>query len=543
MTKLLEGDAVKGKFKATVVASALLSVAAALWFFARSETEFWLKVLLPLLAPDLRPLSLILLCTAAWFAITLPLKRLFKRRLGPWSEWWLFADGFLLLPLPLIANVDVMAVDASWDAAFWGGLEEAALWRVLFMVGAFWLWWALSDDRNDFQGSLSSQLLCFPLSAFVPFVLAYALTTVAMVGGMALYAVAALFIIDAWPLWRAVLVGGGNAVGSYVRFFTSLDWHPLGRVAALAWLVIASAALGFIAFNVGMTGKAALTGPATFKIPRVPPKFRGEVGRGKTSIIPGDDCIYVRVNVARSEDSHRWLNVKLLLDTGATYTKLSGRKLRFLGVKPLGTVVETLADGRRIKRKYGHAYIEYDWGRLSGVVPVVFGKDGDAEVLGMTTVRALNLLEEVQKSQAQNQQNQPQQTQQTQQQNQPPESESAPEAVVEYREFAAEDRSEARERINRAGLAAAYLGRNALAGRHVFVPLPYELAKALASGEKVAAKDEREKEALERLVLAGFLEGADGGYRVKSEDFERDLKVQVMRLKEFFLKRVGGYIV
>jgi hypothetical protein len=360
-----------------------------------------------------------------------------------------------------------------------------------------------------------------------------------MVGGMALYAVTALFKIDAWPLWRAVLVGGGNAVGSYVRFFTSLDWHPLGRVAALAWLVIASAALGFIAFNVGMTGKAALMGPATFKIPRVPPKFRGEVGRGKTSIIPGDDCIYVRVNVAGSEDSHRWLNVKLLLDTGATYTKLSGRKLRFLGVKPLGTVVETLADGRRIKRKYGHAYIEYDWGRLGGVVPVVFGKDGDAEVLGMTAVRTLNLLEEVQKSQAQNQQNQ----QQTQQQNQPPESESALEAVVEYREFAAEDRSEARERINRAGLAAAYLGRNALAGRHVFVPLPYELAKALASGERVAAKDEREKEALERLVLAGFLEGADGGYRVKSEDFERDLKVQVMRLKEFFLKRVGGYIV
>jgi hypothetical protein len=320
-----------------------------------------------------------------------------------------------------------------------------------------------------------------------------------------------------------------------VRFFTSLDWHPLGRAAALAWLVIASAALGFIAFNVGMTGKAALIGPATFKIPRVPPKFRGEVGRGKTSIIPGDDCIYVRVNVARSEDSHRWLNVKLLLDTGATYTKLSGRKLRFLGVKPLGTVVETLADGRRIKRKYGHAYIEYDWGRLSGVVPVVFGKDSDAEVLGMTTVRSLNLLEEVQKRQAQNQQ--------TQQQNQPPEPESAPEAVVEYMEFAAEDCSEARERINKAGLAAAYLGRNALAGRHVFVPLPYELAKALASGERVAAKGEREKEALERLVLAGLLEGADGGYRVKSEDFERDLKVQVMRLKEFFLKRVGGYIV
>jgi hypothetical protein len=540
LTKLLEGDAVKGKFKATVAASALLSVAVALWFFARSETEFWLKALLPLSAPDLRPLPLILLCTAAWFAVTLPLKRLFKRRLGPWSMWWLFADGFLLLPLPLIANVDVLAADASWDAAFWGGLEEAALWRVLFMVAAFWLWWALSDDRSDFQGSLSSQLLCFPLSAFVPFALAWALMAVAVFGCVTLGLFALLlFKIDTWPLWRAILVGGGNAAGSYVRFFTSLDWHPLGRVAALAWLVITSAALGFIAFNVGMTGKAALIGPATFKIPRVPPKFRGEVGRGKTSIIHGDDCIYVRVNVARSEDSHRWLNVKLLLDTGATYTKLSGRKLRFLGVKPLGTVVETLADGRRIKRKYGHAYIEYDWGRLSGVVPVVFGKDGDAEVLGMTAVRALNLLEEVQKSQAQNQQNQ----QQTQQQNQPPESESAPEAVVEYKEFAAEDRSEARERINRAGLAAAYLGRNALAGRHVFLPLPYELAKALASGERVAAKDEREKEALERLVLAGFLEGADGGYRVKSEDFERDLKVQVMRLKELFLKRVGGYIV
>ena len=59
----------------------------------------------------------------------------------------------------------------------------------------------------------------------------------------------------------------------------------------------------------------------------------------------------------------------------------------------------------------------------------------------------------------------------------------------------------------------------------------------------VAAKDEREKEVLERLVLAVFLESADGGYMVKNEDFESDLKVQVMRLKELYLKRVGGYIV
>ena len=522
----------KGKFKATVVASALLSVAAALWFFARSEAEFWLRALLPLSAPDLRPLPLMLLCTAAWFAISLPLKRLFKRRLGPWSEWWPFADGFLLLPLPFIANVDVLAVDASWDAAFWGGLEEAALWRVLFMVAAFWLWWALSDDRSDFQGSLSSQLLCFPLSAFVPFVLAYAATTVAMVGGMALYAIAALFKLDVWPIWRGLLVSASNGVGSYAKFFTSLDWHPLGRVAALAWLVTVSAALGFIAFNIGMTGKAALIGPATFKIPRFPQKFRGEVGRGKTSIIPGDGGIYVRVNVAKSKDSNRWLNVRLLLDTGATYTKLSGRKLRFLGVKPLGTVVETLADGRRIRRKYGHAYIEYDWGRLSGVVPVVFGKDGDAEVLGMTAINALNLLSEVEKHVKAGQ---PQQAQQDQ-----GEEESEPQAVAPYAEFKADDRLEGRRTINKAGLVAAYIGRDGLLGKYVFIPLPYELAKAMASGERVEAKGSAEREALERLALAGCLEAVDGGYKVKGEDFERDLKAQVIDLRERFLKRAGG---
>ena len=505
------------------VVAALLLVAAALWLFTRPETEFWLKVLLPL--PDLRPLLLILLCTAAWFAVSLYLRRSMFND-DPWGFW------LPLFLLPFIANVDVMAVNVKyWDDVVWGRIEGVALWRILFMVAAFWLWYALSGDRSDW--SLSSQLFYYPLSAFVPLMLASASMTMVMCGSIALYAIGAFFRLDTQPIFQALLMSSSNGLGSYVKFFTSLDWHPYGRLITFAWLLIASTAVGFIAFNVGMAGKAAVAGPVMFKIPGLPPKFKGEVGRGKSAIIPDGDCIHVKVNVAKSEDSHRWLNVKLLLDTGATYTRLSGRKLRFLGVKPLGTVVETLADGRRIKRKYGHAYIEYDWGRLSGVVPVVFGKGGDAEVLGMTAIRALNLLNEVEKTQ--------QAQQQTQQAQQPPE--SPHEAVVEYREFSAESCVEGRERINRAGLAAASLGRNALTGEFVFIPLPYELAMALASGGKAEAKGEREKEAFERLVLAGYLERADGGYRVKSEDFERDLKAQVMRLKELFLKRVGGYIV
>jgi len=526
---------VKRKSK-VVVAAFALSIAAALWLFARSETEFWLRQLLPLSAPDLRPLPLVLLCTAAWFAISLPLKRLFKKWLGSYNAWWPLADCLLLLWLPLAANADVMAINVKWDDAWLGGAgEAAALWRVLFAVAAFWLWWALSDDRSAFQGSPALQLLCFPLSAFVPLILAYALAMALIVGGMLLCLLALIFNVNALPTWNALLVSGGNGIGSYVRFFTSLDPLPYGRLATFAWLILASAVIGFLAFNVGMAAKAA--GPVMFKIPRLPLKFKGEVGRGITAIIPDGDSVYVKVNVAKSKDSDRWLNVKLLLDTGATYTRLSERKLKFLGVKPLGTVVEILADGRRIKRKYGHAYIEYDWGRLGGVVPVVFGKGGDAEVLGMTAIRALNLLKEVEKQAAASQQTQSQQTQEA-------EPESAPEPVVEYREYVAEGRVEGRNRINKAGFAAAFLGMNAMTGMYVFIPLPYELARKLASGERVEAKGEREKEVLERLVAAGYLEKADGGYRVKSEDFKMDMRAEVMKLRELYLKRVGGdYIV
>jgi predicted aspartyl protease len=348
------------------------------------------------------------------------------------------------------------------------------------------------------------------------------------------------------------LVGGGNAAGSYVRFFTSLDALPFGRVASFIWLVSASALIGFLAFNASMKARNASLGICANVRMLGNAKFAGdvEVGRGRTGVESTDSGIYAWVNVANGSVAERWLNMKLQLDTGATYTKISKRKLKFLGAKPVGTVIETLADGRKIKRKYGLVYMEC-CGEGS-FASVVFGEKRDAEVLGMTAAHALGLLRELRRQAGQTTAQQaPVPVQQTtapaQQtvacQQAPVQAPKTVEPVVLFKELACEDCMEARERIYKAGFAAVYLGKNALTDKHVFLPVAYELAKALASGEKVASKDKEVKEALERLVLAGYLDEVDEGFRMKSEDVKRDLEVQVMRLRELYLKRATGYVV
>ena len=49
-----------------------------------------------------------------------------------------------------------------------------------------------------------------------------------------------------------------------------------------------------------------------------------------------------------------------------------------------------LADGTAIERRIGDAYFEY--GGIGGAAPVIFGEKGDQNLLGATTLEALELV-------------------------------------------------------------------------------------------------------------------------------------------------------
>jgi predicted aspartyl protease len=78
---------------------------------------------------------------------------------------------------------------------------------------------------------------------------------------------------------------------------------------------------------------------------------------------------------------------KLIVDTGAMYTIVPGVLLRRIGVEPDRVRTFELADGRRIEREMGGVVYEFEG--ESGPAPVIFGKRGDAPLLGVVTLEAL----------------------------------------------------------------------------------------------------------------------------------------------------------
>lgn len=81
--------------------------------------------------------------------------------------------------------------------------------------------------------------------------------------------------------------------------------------------------------------------------------------------------------------------VEALVDTGATYTTLPDSLLRGLGVSPITRLGFTLADGRRVERDVGEAYLRI--GDLAFHSPVVFGNDGSDALLGAVTLQIFGL--------------------------------------------------------------------------------------------------------------------------------------------------------
>lgn len=98
----------------------------------------------------------------------------------------------------------------------------------------------------------------------------------------------------------------------------------------------------------------------------------------------------VEVVVKKMHEAKKARTVKFLVDSGAVYSVVDSVTLRALGCKPHRRKSFFLADGTAIERRIGDAYFEY--GGIGGAAPVIFGERGDQNLLGATTLEALELV-------------------------------------------------------------------------------------------------------------------------------------------------------
>lgn len=97
----------------------------------------------------------------------------------------------------------------------------------------------------------------------------------------------------------------------------------------------------------------------------------------------------VSLKVKNPQKPKKVFKGEFLVDSGATYTVVSEKILLKLGIKPEGEEKFFLADGKVIKRKIGNALYEYQG--VQRAAPVIFGKRGDSQLLGVFTLEALGL--------------------------------------------------------------------------------------------------------------------------------------------------------
>jgi len=94
--------------------------------------------------------------------------------------------------------------------------------------------------------------------------------------------------------------------------------------------------------------------------------------------------------VVKSEEG-RAVNVRLLVDSGATYTVLKRNVWEQLKLRPLGEMEFILADGTVVRRSVSEAIIELP-GYGERHSPVVLGESEDENLLGVVTLEIFGLI-------------------------------------------------------------------------------------------------------------------------------------------------------
>ncbi len=97
----------------------------------------------------------------------------------------------------------------------------------------------------------------------------------------------------------------------------------------------------------------------------------------------------VQVSIAHPADPDRSAVVELFVDTGATLSWVPRQVIERLGVPRVGRRSLLVADGRTIERDTAGVSVQFNG--THGVVTVVVAEEGDAHLLGATTLETLGL--------------------------------------------------------------------------------------------------------------------------------------------------------
>ncbi len=111
----------------------------------------------------------------------------------------------------------------------------------------------------------------------------------------------------------------------------------------------------------------------------------------ESALLVGAKClglVYVDAVVKKGGKS---VVLRLLVDSGATYTVLKKDVWTILGLEPLGEIDLILADGTTITRKVSEAIIELP-GYGERHTPVVLGEEEDENLLGIVTLEIFGLI-------------------------------------------------------------------------------------------------------------------------------------------------------
>ena len=99
--------------------------------------------------------------------------------------------------------------------------------------------------------------------------------------------------------------------------------------------------------------------------------------------------VHVRIAIINPRTGARSEEITALADTGATLTMIPGLILESLGIDKARSVRLLFADGRRGARDVGDAIVAIN--EDSAPCRVVFGRPGDAALLGITVLEQLGL--------------------------------------------------------------------------------------------------------------------------------------------------------
>jgi predicted aspartyl protease len=95
------------------------------------------------------------------------------------------------------------------------------------------------------------------------------------------------------------------------------------------------------------------------------------------------------VTIINPQNPKQGQELEFLVDSGAVYSVAPKETLEKIGIKPHRKQVFTLTDGSKVEREMGDCIYELEG--IRGAAPIVFGKKGDATLLGIFTLEALGL--------------------------------------------------------------------------------------------------------------------------------------------------------